>query len=110
MRTNNSNGDLRSWTWRHGILKSDLPATTRHVLLTISCHMNDLGEGAYTLFCLRICGRKTGAHFSCKCWRHTRGGNGAVGTLGLHPHCARREGGLADGEPAWLRRAAVAAS
>lgn len=25
----------RAWSWRHAVLKSDLPATTRHVLLTI---------------------------------------------------------------------------
>jgi len=37
----------RCWSWRHAILNSSLPATTRHVLLTISCHMNDLGEGSY---------------------------------------------------------------
>ncbi len=37
----------RAWTWRHAIIKSDLPATTRHVLLTISCFMNDVGGGCY---------------------------------------------------------------
>lgn len=37
----------RAWSWRHAILDSDLPSTTRHVLLTLSCFMNDLGEGAY---------------------------------------------------------------
>ena len=37
----------RAWTWRHAIIKSDLPATTRHVLLTISCFMNELGDGCY---------------------------------------------------------------
>lgn len=37
----------RSWSWRHAILKSDLPATTRHVLLTVSCFMNDVGGGCY---------------------------------------------------------------
>lgn len=37
----------RAWTWRHAILKSELPATTRHVLLTISCFMNDVGGGCY---------------------------------------------------------------
>jgi len=37
----------RAWTWRHAILESDLKPTTRHVLLTISCHMNDVGEGCY---------------------------------------------------------------
>jgi hypothetical protein len=37
----------RAWSWRHAVLKSDLPATTRHVLLTISCFMNDVGGGCY---------------------------------------------------------------
>ncbi|MBY5594133.1 helix-turn-helix domain-containing protein [Rhizobium leguminosarum] len=36
-----------SWTWRQAILKTSLPATTKHVLLVISCHMNDMGEGCY---------------------------------------------------------------
>lgn len=39
--------DSRSWSWRHAVLKSGLPATTRHVLLTISCFMNDVGGGCY---------------------------------------------------------------
>lgn len=37
----------RAWTWRHAIIKSELPATTRHVLLTISCFMNEVGGGCY---------------------------------------------------------------
>lgn len=37
----------RAWSWRHAILDSDLPPTTRHVLLTLSCFMNDVGTGAY---------------------------------------------------------------
>lgn len=37
----------RAWTWRHAIIRSSLPATTRHVLLTISCFMNDVGGGCY---------------------------------------------------------------
>ncbi|WP_432422322.1 helix-turn-helix domain-containing protein [Rhizobium leguminosarum] len=36
-----------AWTWRQAILKTSLPATTKHVLLVISCHMNDMGEGCY---------------------------------------------------------------
>jgi hypothetical protein len=36
-----------AWTWRHAILEAELPATTKHVLLTISCFMNDVGEGCY---------------------------------------------------------------
>lgn len=34
-------------SWRGLILMSDLPATTRHVLLTLGCHMNDAGESCY---------------------------------------------------------------
>ena len=37
----------RAWTWRHLIIKSNLPPTTRHVLLTLSCFMNDVGGGCY---------------------------------------------------------------
>ena len=37
----------RAWSWRNAILKSKLPATTKHVLMVISCHMNDMGEGCY---------------------------------------------------------------
>jgi hypothetical protein len=36
-----------AWTWRHAILEAELPATTKHVLLTISCFMNDVGGGCY---------------------------------------------------------------
>lgn len=36
-----------SWSWRQAILRSEMQATTRHVLLTIACYMNDMGEGAY---------------------------------------------------------------
>jgi hypothetical protein len=36
-----------AWTWRHAIIEAELPATTKHVLLTISCFMNDVGEGCY---------------------------------------------------------------
>lgn len=38
---------MKPWTWRHAIINSELPATTRHVLLTLSCHVNDAGEPAY---------------------------------------------------------------
>lgn len=37
----------RAWTWRHLILKSNLSSTTRHVLLTLSCYMNEVGGGCY---------------------------------------------------------------
>ncbi len=36
-----------SWTWRHAILKSNLPPTTRHVLLTLSCYMDDVGQSCF---------------------------------------------------------------
>ncbi len=39
--------ERRAWSWRHGLLKSDLPSTTRHVLLTLSCHVNDAGEPCF---------------------------------------------------------------
>ncbi|WP_186198007.1 helix-turn-helix domain-containing protein [Burkholderia gladioli] len=38
---------MKPWTWRHAIINSDLPATTRHVLLTLSCHVNDCGEDCF---------------------------------------------------------------
>lgn len=38
---------MKPWTWRHAIIKSPLPPTTRHVLLTLSCHLNDLGEDCF---------------------------------------------------------------
>ncbi len=37
----------RAWSWRHAILDSGLKPTTRHVLLTIGCSMNDKGEGCF---------------------------------------------------------------
>lgn len=41
-------------SWRQAILKSDLPATTRHVLLTLGCHMNDAGESCYPSIALLV--------------------------------------------------------
>lgn len=41
-----SNADSM-FDWRKAILKSDLPPTTRHVLLTLACHMNVVGESCY---------------------------------------------------------------
>jgi len=35
------------FTWRHGVLESDLPATTKLVLLTLACHMNDVGGSCF---------------------------------------------------------------
>lgn len=35
------------FSWRQAILDSKLQPTTRHVLLTLSCHMNDAGESCY---------------------------------------------------------------
>src|SRR3990167_2974712 len=34
-------------SWRGFILKSKLQPTTKHVLLTLACHMNDAGESCY---------------------------------------------------------------
>jgi hypothetical protein len=38
---------MKPWTWRHAIINSSLPSTTRHVLLTLSCHVNDVGEDCF---------------------------------------------------------------
>ncbi|MEO9231602.1 MAG: helix-turn-helix domain-containing protein [Devosia sp.] len=35
------------FSWRQAILESNLQPTTRHVLLTLACHMNDAGESCY---------------------------------------------------------------
>ena len=35
------------FSWRHAILESDLSPTTRHVLLTLSCHMSDAGDSCF---------------------------------------------------------------
>lgn len=35
------------FSWRTAVLNSDLPPTTRHVLLTLACHMNDAGESCH---------------------------------------------------------------
>jgi hypothetical protein len=35
------------FSWRAAILNSNLSPTTRHVLLTLGCHMNDMGESCY---------------------------------------------------------------
>lgn len=35
------------FSWRQAILESDLPPTTRHVLLTLSCYMNDVGQSCF---------------------------------------------------------------
>ena len=37
----------RAWTWRHAILDSDVSADCRHLLLTLSCFMNELGESCF---------------------------------------------------------------
>ena len=36
-----------AWSWRHAITRSDLPATTRHVLLTLSLYMSETGQSCY---------------------------------------------------------------
>lgn len=38
---------MKPYTWRAAILKSNLMPTTRHVLLTLSCYVNDIGQSAY---------------------------------------------------------------
>ncbi|WP_367394534.1 helix-turn-helix domain-containing protein [Cupriavidus sp. Agwp_2] len=49
---------MNSYTWRAAIIRSDLGPTTRHVLLTLSCHINDAGEPTYpsTLLLSDECG------------------------------------------------------
>lgn len=36
-----------AWTWRRALLSSDLPGTTKHVLLTLSCHIPEIGGAAW---------------------------------------------------------------
>ena len=36
-----------AWSWRHAIVKSDLPSPTRHLLLTLSIRMDETGGGCY---------------------------------------------------------------
>lgn len=40
-------GIIGDWNWRRSVAESALPATTRHVLLTLSLHVSDAGEGAF---------------------------------------------------------------
>lgn len=35
------------FSWRQVVLKSKLAATTKHVLVTLGCHMNDMGESCF---------------------------------------------------------------
>lgn len=37
----------RAWSWRHAIALSDLPALTRHMLLTLSLKMDETGGSCY---------------------------------------------------------------
>lgn len=37
----------RPYSWRMAVAESDLPATTKHVLLTLSLFLADIGEGAF---------------------------------------------------------------
>lgn len=53
------------WTWQQAILDSDLAPTTRHVLLTIGCYMNQLGEGSYPS--MRTLAVKTGLSARAVC-------------------------------------------
>lgn len=47
--------ERRAWSWRQMLLKSSLPGTTRHVLLTLSCHVNDAGEPCYPTVDRLVC-------------------------------------------------------
>ena len=38
---------MKIWSWRQAILKSELPSTTKLVLMVLSTYMNDHGEGCY---------------------------------------------------------------
>lgn len=53
----------RFFSWRLAILRSDLQPVTRHVLLTLSCHMNDAGESCYPS--IRTLCRETGLSNRC---------------------------------------------
>lgn len=41
------NPSVRPYTWRQAIQKSTLPSTTKHVLLNLSCYINDAGQAAF---------------------------------------------------------------
>ena len=45
--SNNHTNPNQFFSWRFAVVRSILPATTKHVLLTLSIHMNDLGEGCF---------------------------------------------------------------
>jgi Helix-turn-helix domain len=53
------------WSWRHAILCSKLEPTTRHLLLTLSCHMNDVGESCFPS--IRLLSDETGLHTETIC-------------------------------------------
>ena len=38
---------MRPYTWRQAIQKASLPPTTKHVLLNLSCYINDAGQAAF---------------------------------------------------------------
>lgn len=48
------------FTWRSALCESDLPATTRHVALTLSLHMNERGGSAFPS--QETLARETGLH------------------------------------------------
>lgn len=37
----------RPWSWRQAVAESTLPSTTKHVLLTLSLFVSDVGEGVF---------------------------------------------------------------
>ena len=41
------NAIASDWNWRHQVANSDLQATTKHVLLTLSLFVSDLGESVF---------------------------------------------------------------
>lgn len=36
-----------AWNWRRAVIRSDLHATTKHVLLTLACHVSPAGDGCF---------------------------------------------------------------
>lgn len=36
-----------AWSWRRAVIASNLPPTTKHILLTLSCHVPEIGDAAW---------------------------------------------------------------
>lgn len=45
--TDDMRDDVRVWSWRHAVQRSDLPSTTKLVLFNLSVYMNECGDGCY---------------------------------------------------------------